>query len=286
MVTTLTAATATTLVLLLLIPLSANHVTAVGLVFLVALAGFTVNPVVTTLAMRFAGDTSTFTSALATSAFNVGITADRPSRGRFWNPPRRDRTASRRRRHRRPHPAALDRPRPPRYVQHVADRAPAHRRRYCAMWRTRTGVNALLITVRIPGRSPPMSPVHDFTGPVALVTGAGSGMGLATARAFAAAVSQAGALSAALATYEEAFRITAHESHVEIRAQAERKAPILSPDDQWRRSPGEAGQAGSEGSHPIQPRPRRSRRGISRWVDRLSHQSGATSPELTNDSSA
>jgi hypothetical protein len=53
-----------------------------------------------------------------------------------------------------------------------------------------------------------------------------------------------GAMSAALASYEEAFRITAHESHVEIRAQAERKAPILSPDDHWGRSPGEAGPAG------------------------------------------
>ena len=32
-----------------------------------------------------------------------------------------------------------------------------------------------------------MNPTYDFTGQVALVTGAGSGMGLATARAFAAA---------------------------------------------------------------------------------------------------
>jgi NAD(P)-dependent dehydrogenase (short-subunit alcohol dehydrogenase family) len=32
-----------------------------------------------------------------------------------------------------------------------------------------------------------MTPVYDFTGQVALVTGAASGMGLATARAFAQA---------------------------------------------------------------------------------------------------
>ena len=32
-----------------------------------------------------------------------------------------------------------------------------------------------------------MNPTYDFTGQVALVTGAGSGMGLATARAFAEA---------------------------------------------------------------------------------------------------
>ncbi|MFE1885690.1 MFS transporter [Streptomyces diastatochromogenes] len=75
MATTITAATATALVLLLLIPLSANPVTAVALVFLMALAGFTVNPVVTALAVRFAGDAPTLTSALTTSAFNVGIAA-------------------------------------------------------------------------------------------------------------------------------------------------------------------------------------------------------------------
>ncbi|MFB9521367.1 hypothetical protein ACFFTU_15590 [Streptomyces cremeus] len=78
-----------------------------------------------------------------------------------------------------------------------------------------------------------------------------------------------GAMSGALASYEEAFRITAHESHVEIRAQAERKEPILSPDDHWGRNPHEAGQAGTGGRYPIQPRPRRSRRGLGRWVDRL-----------------
>ncbi|WSQ06412.1 hypothetical protein OG604_00635 [Streptomyces sp. NBC_01231] len=78
-----------------------------------------------------------------------------------------------------------------------------------------------------------------------------------------------GAMSAALASYEEAFRITAHESHVEIRAQAERKAPILSPDDHWGRRPGEAGQTGAENRRPRQPRPRRSRRGLGRWVNRL-----------------
>ena len=37
------------------------------------------------------------------------------------------------------------------------------------------------------GPAAPVNPTYDFTGQVALVTGAGSGMGLATARAFAAA---------------------------------------------------------------------------------------------------
>ncbi|MEV8556473.1 hypothetical protein AB0478_08420 [Streptomyces sp. NPDC051917] len=75
MVTTLTAAAAAALVLLLLIPLSANPLTATVLVFLMGLTGFTVNPVVTALAMRFAGDAPTLTSALSTSAFNTGIAA-------------------------------------------------------------------------------------------------------------------------------------------------------------------------------------------------------------------
>ncbi|MDH6622744.1 putative MFS family arabinose efflux permease [Streptomyces sp. LBL] len=73
MVTTITAAAATALVLFLMIPLSTNAVTAIVLVFLMGLTGFAVNPVVTALAMRFAGDAPTLTSALTTSAFNVGV---------------------------------------------------------------------------------------------------------------------------------------------------------------------------------------------------------------------
>ncbi|MFF7135779.1 MFS transporter [Streptomyces sp. NPDC008196] len=73
MVTTITAAAATALVLFLMIPLSTNADTATILVFLMGLTGFAVNPVVTALAMRFAGDAPTLTSALTTSAFNVGV---------------------------------------------------------------------------------------------------------------------------------------------------------------------------------------------------------------------
>ncbi|MGW0551741.1 MFS transporter [Streptomyces altiplanensis] len=75
MATTLTAAAVTALALFLLIPLSAGPVTAVALVFLTALAGFSVNPVVTSLAVRFAGDAPTLASALTTSAYNTGIAA-------------------------------------------------------------------------------------------------------------------------------------------------------------------------------------------------------------------
>ncbi|MDX3380661.1 hypothetical protein PV682_04250 [Streptomyces niveiscabiei] len=41
------------------------------------------------------------------------------------------------------------------------------------------------------------------------------------------------ALSAAPASYEEAFRATSHASHVEIKAQADRKEPTPTP-DRWR----------------------------------------------------
>ncbi|KOX21223.1 hypothetical protein ADL06_25950 [Streptomyces sp. NRRL F-6491] len=41
------------------------------------------------------------------------------------------------------------------------------------------------------------------------------------------------AIGAATAARDEAFRVTAHESYHEIRAQAERKAPVLSPDGPW-----------------------------------------------------
>ncbi|MEV4430887.1 hypothetical protein ACN9M0_37300 [Streptomyces sp. R-07] len=40
-------------------------------------------------------------------------------------------------------------------------------------------------------------------------------------------------IAAALAAHDEAFRVTAYESHYEIQAQASRKAPLLSPDDRW-----------------------------------------------------
>ncbi|MFE5296874.1 hypothetical protein [Streptomyces sp. NPDC056632] len=45
------------------------------------------------------------------------------------------------------------------------------------------------------------------------------------------------AITAALAAHDEAFRITAHQSYVEVQAQAERKAPLLSPDPWAARTP-------------------------------------------------
>ncbi|MFI2210655.1 hypothetical protein [Streptomyces sp. NPDC020141] len=83
-----------------------------------------------------------------------------------------------------------------------------------------------------------------------------------------------GAMSAALASYEEAFRATSHESYVEIRAQTERKAPVLSPDGHRGRGPGATGRADAadvrrRGPHrPGRPRARRSRRLLGLWTGR------------------
>lgn len=42
------------------------------------------------------------------------------------------------------------------------------------------------------------------------------------------------AMQAAMASYDEAFRVTAHDSYYEIQAQTERQAPMATPDDPWR----------------------------------------------------
>ncbi|MFF4481659.1 hypothetical protein ACWDHW_07165 [Streptomyces melanosporofaciens] len=75
------------------------------------------------------------------------------------------------------------------------------------------------------------------------------------------------ALRAALASHDEAFRVTAHDSHHEILAQAERKAPILSPDGQW--TPSHAA-AGPGDRRPFGARASRTRRGLlRRWGRRM-----------------
>ncbi|WP_326613312.1 hypothetical protein [Streptomyces scopuliridis] len=60
-------------------------------------------------------------------------------------------------------------------------------------------------------------------------------------------------LLTAMASYDEAFYGTAHESHYEIQAQAERKTPVPSPDDPFRLSRGAPGRPGRRGLR----RPRR-----------------------------
>jgi hypothetical protein len=79
------------------------------------------------------------------------------------------------------------------------------------------------------------------------------------------------AIRAAMAAHDEAFRVTAYDSHHEIQAQAERKTPMVSPDDPWRPSRGAAGRPGAAGRRPPRPHPRRPWQGLRRRVRRLRH---------------
>ncbi|MFC5805534.1 hypothetical protein [Streptomyces formicae] len=72
------------------------------------------------------------------------------------------------------------------------------------------------------------------------------------------------AVRAAMASYDEAFRVTAHESYYEIQAQQERKAPLLSPDVHRHPSGPPTGRPPT-----AHPRPRRGRRGLRRLLRRL-----------------
>ncbi|WP_457253626.1 MFS transporter [Pedococcus sp. P5_B7] len=75
MTTTITGAIATAGILVLFTTLAAQPVAAVVLVALMGLAGFAVNPVLSAMAVQFAGNAPTLAAALSTSAFNVGIAA-------------------------------------------------------------------------------------------------------------------------------------------------------------------------------------------------------------------
>ncbi|MFI6894532.1 hypothetical protein ACIBM4_10510 [Streptomyces sp. NPDC050256] len=67
------------------------------------------------------------------------------------------------------------------------------------------------------------------------------------------------AMQAAMASYDEAFRVTAHDSYYEIQAQVERQAPMASPDDPWRPVRDRPGSRPRSGSARIRT-PRRRRR--------------------------
>ncbi|MFC4496412.1 hypothetical protein ACFPA8_19995 [Streptomyces ovatisporus] len=67
------------------------------------------------------------------------------------------------------------------------------------------------------------------------------------------------ALRDAVSVVCEPFYVTAHESHLAVQAQAERKVPVPSPDDQ----------PGAFAGLSLLPRPRRPRRGPGRLVRRV-----------------
>jgi DHA1 family inner membrane transport protein len=71
-VTTIVAAGATAVILLAICVVSRQTLPTVVLLALLGLTGMTVNPVLISLAVRFAGQAPTLASALSTSAFNLG----------------------------------------------------------------------------------------------------------------------------------------------------------------------------------------------------------------------
>ncbi|GGJ76141.1 hypothetical protein GCM10011583_04420 [Streptomyces camponoticapitis] len=73
------------------------------------------------------------------------------------------------------------------------------------------------------------------------------------------------AITAAMASYDEAFRVTAHEAHYEIQARAELRIPLPSPDDPARRPADGLDPSGRSGPRP----PARRRSVLRRWARRL-----------------
>ncbi|WP_330173658.1 hypothetical protein OG875_08785 [Streptomyces sp. NBC_01498] len=73
------------------------------------------------------------------------------------------------------------------------------------------------------------------------------------------------AITAAMASYDEAFRVTAYEAHQEIQARAGWRAPLPSPD-----GPGRAVRADPPPDRPYgrRPRPRTRRSVLRRWARR------------------
>jgi hypothetical protein len=72
------------------------------------------------------------------------------------------------------------------------------------------------------------------------------------------------ALRGALASYEEAMRITSHESHIEIRAQADRQTPVVSDDPRWTGRRTAAGTSAARTRRSRRPGMRRLRRWLGR----------------------
>lgn len=76
-------------------------------------------------------------------------------------------------------------------------------------------------------------------------------------------------VTAALAAWEEAYRVTSHESYWEVKAQAERQLPVLSPDGHWRPRGDETGQVGEKSQEGLPLRPRQRRMILGHLVRRL-----------------
>lgn len=76
-------------------------------------------------------------------------------------------------------------------------------------------------------------------------------------------------IRAAMASYEEAFRVTAHDAHYEIQAQAEAQSPMAAPGDPWRPGREVCGSRGAGGRTAVRRR-RAWGRGLRRRLGRAS----------------
>lgn len=81
-------------------------------------------------------------------------------------------------------------------------------------------------------------------------------------------------VAGALAAYQEAHRVTAYESHYELKAQAERQVPVLSPDHLWTPDRGGNHPRGAADRRPATRRPRRTRGSVRGLPVRLRHGRG------------
>jgi DHA1 family inner membrane transport protein len=86
-ITFIASAVTALVILVLLVPFSANPVAAVILIVLLGAAAMSVPPVATSLAVRFASDAPTIAAAVAVSAFNLGIAAGSFAAGRALESP-------------------------------------------------------------------------------------------------------------------------------------------------------------------------------------------------------
>ncbi|GGT47222.1 hypothetical protein GCM10010271_59120 [Streptomyces kurssanovii] len=105
-------------------------------------------------------------------------------------------------------------------------------------------------------------PLLVFTGCLAAIMGLFASLAVHVRRRGLAGA----ALRAALASHDEAFRVTAHESYYEIRAQAERQGQALSPDGRWTPDRDGARPAGSGSRRPRGARQRRRPGGSRRFA--------------------
>jgi hypothetical protein len=76
----------------------------------------------------------------------------------------------------------------------------------------------------------------------------------------------------AMASFEEAYKVTSHDSYYEIQAQARAQSPTATPGDPWRSGRDVSGSTGADGRTPVPRRPTHGsglRRRLGAWHRRV-----------------